>query len=451
MIDWKILDIEPAEDLKVIKRAYATQLKHYHPEEDPKGYQHLRETYEKAVSYVRNKVNDNTAFTKSPTETVTTIHYHHLQTPLEEFIEKLQSIYHDFNQRIDTSMWQKLLDLEAVWSVEWYPRTRIVVTEFLNQHPFLPIDIWVLLNETFNWKKWDQNFYQKHIIQHNLLSYDYLERIKNSEVDRYLEGRNKVYEEMKTNNITHVERLIDNVKLIYADDPELLRLQGFYYQKKGNDKLALQCYCNCLEKNPGDIDCLAEKICLLHQLSRWKEVIKESELLLKRYDFFSIQLLYISALIETKQWEKAEKEIYVTIDKSPNDIEANLLLTKIVHHQLKTRKSRDEKNAMKKIVHPFSFKDKIVFSLFLQPYKKYLLLFFCCLVIQSIISDSVERSIGFTFFELLQAPFLFLSISLDTYGFMLVLIILYFIIIKTIIRVFRVFFYHSIKHPAKFR
>ncbi|WP_058308070.1 J domain-containing protein [Gracilibacillus massiliensis] len=445
MIDWKILDIEPAEDLKVIKRAYAKQLKHYHPEDDPKGYQHLRETYEKAVSYVRKKENDNTAFTKLPTETVTTIHYHHSQTPLEEFIEKLQFIYHDFNQRIDISSWKNLLDFEAVWSVEWFPRTRHAITEFLDQHSFLPIEVWLLLNETFDWEKWDQDFYKKYLEQHNYLRYDCLKSVKDSEADRYLEGRNNVYEALKANNLKQAEKLIDNVKLIFADDPELLRLQGIYYQRKGNARLALQCYCECLEKIPNDVDCRAEKIRLLHQLGRWKEVIEETELLRELNDIPSIKFLYIKALMETDQWNKAEEEIHKMIDENPNDVEANNLFTKIIHHQRKNKKSRYEKTLMNNSVQPFSFKDKLVFSLYLQPYKKIFLLFFCCLIVQSIISDSIERSIGYTFFEWFPVALSLPSPSIETYGYMVILVVLYFMIIKMIVRVFRIFFYQEVQ------
>ncbi len=39
---WGILGIEPTKEIAQIKKAYARQLKRYHPEDDPKGFQRLR-------------------------------------------------------------------------------------------------------------------------------------------------------------------------------------------------------------------------------------------------------------------------------------------------------------------------------------------------------------------------------------------------------------------------
>lgn len=46
---WEILEIEPTEDERSIKRAYAKKLKIVHPEDDPDGFKHLRAAYERAL------------------------------------------------------------------------------------------------------------------------------------------------------------------------------------------------------------------------------------------------------------------------------------------------------------------------------------------------------------------------------------------------------------------
>ena len=48
---WAMLDIVPTDDLKAIKRAYATQLKAHRPEDNPEHFQRLREAYEWACRF----------------------------------------------------------------------------------------------------------------------------------------------------------------------------------------------------------------------------------------------------------------------------------------------------------------------------------------------------------------------------------------------------------------
>ena len=53
---WGILGIEPTLDASTIKKAYARKLKRHHPEDDPKGYQRLREAYDKALKQAKASV-----------------------------------------------------------------------------------------------------------------------------------------------------------------------------------------------------------------------------------------------------------------------------------------------------------------------------------------------------------------------------------------------------------
>lgn len=48
---WKILEIEPVIDKKIIKRAYAAKTKEIHPEEKPEEFKQLHEAYQAALGY----------------------------------------------------------------------------------------------------------------------------------------------------------------------------------------------------------------------------------------------------------------------------------------------------------------------------------------------------------------------------------------------------------------
>jgi hypothetical protein len=52
MSPWQVLGIEPIEDPRAIKQAYARALKQHRPDSDPEGYQRLRECYEWVLGWV---------------------------------------------------------------------------------------------------------------------------------------------------------------------------------------------------------------------------------------------------------------------------------------------------------------------------------------------------------------------------------------------------------------
>lgn len=48
---WEFLGLSPDSDARTIKRQYASMLKQYRPDEDPQGFQRLREAYEQALDW----------------------------------------------------------------------------------------------------------------------------------------------------------------------------------------------------------------------------------------------------------------------------------------------------------------------------------------------------------------------------------------------------------------
>lgn len=52
---WEILEIEPTDSKKEIRRAYAACLKKYHPEEEPEKFQMVKDAYEQAIESLKNQ------------------------------------------------------------------------------------------------------------------------------------------------------------------------------------------------------------------------------------------------------------------------------------------------------------------------------------------------------------------------------------------------------------
>jgi hypothetical protein len=53
---WETLGIEPTTDDAVIRRAYARELKQHRPDQDPQGYQQLREAFDAAKEYAKGEM-----------------------------------------------------------------------------------------------------------------------------------------------------------------------------------------------------------------------------------------------------------------------------------------------------------------------------------------------------------------------------------------------------------
>lgn len=70
-MQWKnvfaILEIEPTNDKKEIKKAYAKLVKKYHPEEYPEKWKEIHDAYEMALQFAENKEKPPVPITKTDT------------------------------------------------------------------------------------------------------------------------------------------------------------------------------------------------------------------------------------------------------------------------------------------------------------------------------------------------------------------------------------------------
>lgn len=52
---WNLLGIEETKDTSIIRKAYAAKVKLCRPDEDPDGFQSLRQAYESALNIARQR------------------------------------------------------------------------------------------------------------------------------------------------------------------------------------------------------------------------------------------------------------------------------------------------------------------------------------------------------------------------------------------------------------
>lgn len=71
------------------------------PEDDPDGFKRLREAYEEALKYARQKEEEPENL-----------------SPAEEFISRCEQLYKDFYRRIDEQEWEKLFSEDICISLE---------------------------------------------------------------------------------------------------------------------------------------------------------------------------------------------------------------------------------------------------------------------------------------------------------------------------------------------
>lgn len=163
---WNTLEIEPTDDISVIKKAYAKLLKIHHPEDDPEGYQRLREAFDQAVKSAKNmkdklsiQIDEMNAsdrelvfspWTDSDAEIATTTIAEH---PVYTFMESVEMLYDNFFARIEQGNWEEILRSDVIWDVQYAAALQDQLIEFFLNHYHFPHSIWELIDQVFRFSE----------------------------------------------------------------------------------------------------------------------------------------------------------------------------------------------------------------------------------------------------------------------------------------------------------
>ncbi|MDR0853493.1 MAG: tetratricopeptide repeat protein [Clostridiales Family XIII bacterium] len=133
---WGILGIAETKDEEAIKAAYMTLLPDFHPEDDPEGFQRLRRAYEDAVSFANAPEDDE----EVPDTTESGL-----------IVSEFKEIVADFVRRLNPSEWQAVLDRDICAGIDMKLEIGEKLLVFLMNDPYLPNEIWKLLDSFFSW------------------------------------------------------------------------------------------------------------------------------------------------------------------------------------------------------------------------------------------------------------------------------------------------------------
>ncbi|QAA33420.1 J domain-containing protein [Clostridium manihotivorum] len=321
MNSWEILEIEPTEELSVIKKAYAKKLKVYHPEDDPEGFQKLREAYDNALKYAKKSKSSISESTKVLSEESISsqqkvfnqpdikeadhykeevynyniphtrivddyveeqIDYYEL---IDEFFESAESLYNDFYKRIDTKNWQELLNHDIMWQLNYKEQLSRNMIEFLFNHRYLPRDVWRLLNETFNWSEMEEylayyypkgfiNYFYRQLGSERIPGYKYFRKVEKFDFEKYLELRERAFANLLNGALEEAKENIFQAYELYDKDPYLKTLEGEYYIKNKKNLTAKIKFNEAVKLTPKDIEIHYFQAETMFDNKRYKEALK---------------------------------------------------------------------------------------------------------------------------------------------------------------------------------
>ncbi|MNW27208.1 Beta-barrel assembly-enhancing protease [compost metagenome] len=369
---WKLLGIEPTSDIRAVKRAYAGKLKQTHPEDDPEGYQRLREAYDRAMKEAKGSMQHDEAVSASRTvsmdaassdsehkstatldtgrsvdggnvpvvsavegesdqwiEAVQTLQEDPFEqtysrwlflrgqegehvlgsSSAEDFLQRMQDIYTVFADRINPEVWAEWLNTDIMWNAAQYADLSEQVMDYVNEHYFLPMSVWRLLDQAFGWKDVmlasPDDFHARYseisrygfqqtygtessyslllplsdeerdtylrLRETAYIALEQLTQVRETQVKRYLYIKESEYIAQFNKLSIELERLLQQAEQDCIDDPDLQRMQiRFYLLKDQQDTVLLYCE-RYLKGCPHDVEILLTQAHSLLKLKRVSE------------------------------------------------------------------------------------------------------------------------------------------------------------------------------------
>lgn len=335
---WQILGIEPTGDKSAIKRAYAKLLKVHHPEDDPQGYQKLREAFDRAMKAaieeeqkkgkehhyeykdeIEDEIKDeieidgvaaggdiNEEIRYRSTYRWIDVAPHQALNEVQLFFRQMRELYCDFTRRIDPQEWNALMADDFLWKVEYQEERLNVLMLFLEKHQNLPHEVWKILDRSFHLVEdkeylleiYDEpwiEFLIRQIYGTTALDYEcFANRELHFDIEHYLTLRQQAQAMLMEDRTEAAADVLAEAHQLFQDDPDLQLMRAKYLRKVGNKEEALASLDNLLALKPKDYEAHLLRAQIYYEEQMYDEAIRECELLREYHgldkDIWSVSL-----------------------------------------------------------------------------------------------------------------------------------------------------------------
>ncbi|WP_222717465.1 J domain-containing protein [Listeria portnoyi] len=243
---WEMLNIEVTVDKKKIKSAYAKKLKITHPDDDLKAFQELKQAFDAAMIFAKNGEIEQYEIENTPNlwtenKEEVTINESELVLKKDEnptFQELVQSVFNNFEKRVDVGCWKLILDSSIEWDMYQYNANRDLVKELLlDYHATIPQPVIQLLFEHFALQMVDEKHFvdeERHIFENHMeeifnipnFSFQFPERMKGMVREQFLSLRYAAYRSLRYGKLTEAKQLVEQAEKIFDRDADLCTLEG---------------------------------------------------------------------------------------------------------------------------------------------------------------------------------------------------------------------------------
>lgn len=260
---------------------------------------------------------------------------------VEHFFQRVHMLYNNYHERIKPENWRELLNDEAMWNVGCHQLIDARFLYFLEEHPHLPLEIWKLLDSHFTWhKKMEQLadqlsdrfllYLQGQLNESYTLRYHHFEHRTDLDIESFLEFRSDAFLALLENDWETAQTSLANAHAIYAQDPDLIRLEGEYFLRTGNPHRALHAFDQLIALDPENIDAYLQRARCHLEKGSITDAIRDCQEILKRLpNHWDAKSLLGKALLRLGEWEKAQDLFQEILQHNPSDLDAKICLTQI--------------------------------------------------------------------------------------------------------------------------